>query len=753
MNLKPASIYGRILSLSVGSVLLAALVFAILFIFITWQALRTHIHTKIEHSLGKLGHILSVPLINQDYVQIVNIIDEESKGGDIRFIWLTGQDGRVMVCNDEKQLLAPIAPFYRKMDGFRQKGMTDGWSLAAIPNYGIMNSILALVAPWSLLILIVVVAASTYLFIRLIKNITVPLSHAIQASAGMAGGNFLLELTDSGILEIDTLNRSLVDTGRKLDELTLRLRTERDELEHNREEIRNLSEFRESIIDNATVWLNVLDQDARVLVWNKAAEDISGYSREEVIGNDDIWQLLYPDAEYRNQIFSKAADIIHKGMVVEDLVTVIRTKTGVSRTISWYSKNLKSAAGVTMGSIALGIDITEKKRVEESLRQAQKMETVGALAGGIAHDFNNVLMGIVGAISLVEFELDRKEGISKEAVHRYLTTMRNAAERASDVVRHLLAISRKQELELTVVDLNLAVRNISKICRSSFDKSIKIKAGDNSRPAAALADLTQIEQVLLNLCINAAHAMTIMRPEGQKWGGLLTIAVEAADDSQAGPATGTSMEKYWKLSVSDTGVGMAMDILQNIFDPFFTTKEKGVGTGLGLSMTYSIVQAHNGFIRVYSEPGQGSVFNLFLPMAEEDAAGEAKVGVHEIAMGSGLILFVDDENINRELARVMLEGCGYEVVLAEDGEHAVKLYAELSGKIRAVILDIVMPKMSGDEACARILAMDPQARIIISSGFCEDTRVKRALASGAKLFVPKPYSLKGLSSAVKSALE
>ncbi len=753
MKSNPTSIYGRMLTLSIGSVLVAAIVSTALYILITRQALRSHIDSKIDYNLAKLGQILSVPLINQDYVQMVNIIDQESKGGDLQFIWLTDKSGRVIVANDENQLMAPIAAEYRAMDGFRRWKLDNDWFLCAIPDYGIMNSILPLVIPWSLLVLLLSVAASIYFFIRLIKNITVPLSNAIQASSGMAGGNFRIELTDSGITEIDTLSQSLTYTGRKLLELTQRLKTERDELERNREEIRSLSEFRESIIDNATVWLNVLDQNARVIVWNKAAEDISGYSRKEVLGNTDIWGLLYPDDEYRERIFTRASNIIRKGDVAEDLATMIRTKTGERKYISWYSKHLKSAGGETVGSIAMGIDITEKMRIEESLRQAQKMETVGTLAGGIAHDFNNVLMGITGAVSLVEFELDRQEELSKESINRYVTTIRNAAERASDIVKHLLTISRRQELELAVIDLNMAMGHILKICRSSFDKSIKISVADISSPATVMADLTQIEQVLLNLCINASHAMTIMRPEGEKWGGTLTISIEDVWESQASLVLELPAGNYWKLSVGDSGVGMSKDIIQHIFDPFFTTKEKGVGTGLGLSMTYSIVRAHNGFITVYSEPGQGSVFSIYMPMIEADVAKDTEIRSYEIETGSGLILVVDDEQTNREIVKMMLEGCGYEVVTADNGEEGVRAYAALSGSVRAVILDIVMPKMSGEEACARILETDPHARVIVSSGFRDDSRVKKALDRGAKLFVPKPYSLQGLSSAIKSVLE
>ncbi|MFZ5573349.1 MAG: response regulator [Thermodesulfobacteriota bacterium] len=752
MKSKTTSIYGRILSLSIGSVILVVMVITGLYLLIIRQVLESHINSRVGHHLARLAQIIAVPLINQDYVQMVNIIDEETKGGDIRFVWLTDENGRVIVSNDERQLMAPIASAHRLREGFSQRRLDNGWFLCAVPDFGIMNSILLRVIPWTLMVLVFIIAATIFFFIRLIKNITLPLSSAIQASSAMAGGNFTMDLADSGVTEIDTLNRSLMDTGRKLDELTSRLKNEKEELEKSREEIRSLSEFRESIIDNATVWLNVLDKDARVIVWNKAAEEISGYDREEVLGTTDIWQLLYPEEEYRERIFSTASDIIRRGEVAEDLTTVIRTKSGARKYISWYSKNLKSADGVTVGSIAMGIDITEKKRAEDSLRQAQKMETVGALAGGIAHDFNNILMGILGAVSLMELEMDRHAVPSKESVNKYLTTMRNAAERASDIVKHLLTLSRRQELELAVVDLNMAVRHIAKICQSSFDKSITIRVAIGDEPATVMADLTQVEQLLLNLCVNASHAMTIMRPEDEKWGGALSITSTRVRELPSSLDLDLTAGDYWKLSVEDTGVGIPKDLIQNIFDPFFTTKEKGVGTGLGLSMAYSIVRAHNGFITVYSEPGQGSVFNIFLPAVHEEVAQNTEIRSYEIAGGSGLILVVDDEHANREILKMMLEGCGYEVITAADGEEGVRLYAEHMDKIRAVILDIVMPRMSGEEACARILDMNSQARVIVSSGFRDDSRVNKALARGAKLFVPKPYSLQSLSSAIRSIL-
>jgi PAS domain S-box-containing protein len=748
----PRSINSSIVSITIIAAALMSLLFGGLNLVIARYSLKSHVDTKAEHVVEKLEKILSVPVINQDYVQIINIIDEETKSSELKYIWLLDGNGIVLACNDETQLLNPLRESYKKDKGFLSRRFESGGYICLLPDYSIINSVTFTVLPWILLSLIIVIAAVYRISNKMIRKITLPILNAVEASASMAKGDFAIDLPESSIMEINDLNRSLTDTAKNLNDLTLHLNGERDDLTRSREEIRSLSEFRESIIDNANIWLNVLDKDFRVIVWNKAAEEISGYSREEVLGSDNIWDLLYPDRAYRESIVQRAGAIINNGAVVKDMITVIIAKNGDEKTISWYSKNLTNEEGVPTGSIAMGIDMTEKIKAEETLQQAQKMETVGVLAGGIAHDFNNILMGIVGTLSLFEFKLSGDENISRDSVIKYITTIQNSAERARDLVNRLLTLSRKQKLELKSIDLNTAVQHVVKICQGSFDKSIEIIYPENSQPAYVYADLSQIEQVILNFCVNASHAMTIMRPPAEKWGGTMTISLIMTEDIKGSIPVSNTADHFWQLSVSDTGIGMSRSVMRRIFDPFFTTKDKGMGTGLGLSMAYNIIKAHDGFINVYSEPGEGSVFNIYLPVLKTEFIEHEKSEEAAVKHGSGLVLVVDDEEVNRDVARMMLEDCGYQVITASDGVEAVAIYRERMSDIKILILDIVMPVKSGDEACIEILEINPGAKIVVSSGFRDDLRVKKALKAGAKIFVPKPYTLKTLSDAIDNVI-
>lgn len=749
---KPLSINSSIVSITIITVSLIALLFGGLNLLIARYNLQSHIDAKGKHLIVKLEKILSVPVINRDYVQIINIIDEETKGSDLKYIWLLDKNGIVTACNDENQLLSPLKEEFKKEKGFVSSKTAGGGYICLLPDYSIINSITFKVLPWIVLSLLIVIAMVYRISIFMIRKITVPILKAVEASASMAGGNFNISLPRSNIVEIEDLNISLANTAKNLMDLTRRLKDEKNDLSRSREEIRNLSEFRESIIDNASIWLDVLDKDYNIIVWNKAAEEISGYGREEVLGKKSIWELLYPDSIYRESIMQRAAAIINNGDIVKDMITVIRAKNGEEKTISWYSKNLTTEEGISTGSIAMGIDITEKIKAEETLQQAQKMETVGILAGGIAHDFNNILMGIVGSLSVFEFKLSGNDTLSKEVILKYITTIQNSAERASDLVNRLLTLSRKQKLELKPINLNTAVQHVVKICQGSFDKSIEIIYPDKEKTAFVYADLSQIEQVILNFCINASHAMTVMKTADQKWGGTLRISLSLSEDVKGSMPDTDADGKFWQLSVSDSGVGMTRTVMRRIFDPFFTTKEKGTGTGLGLSMAYNIIKAHDGFINVYSEPGEGSIFNIYLPVIKSGEIEASAAEQSEIVYGTGLILIVDDEAVNRDVARMMLEDCGYDIVTAADGLDALRIYSEKWKEIKVSIVDIVMPQMSGDETCSGMLKINPEAKIIISSGFRDDLRVKKALKFGAKIFVPKPYTIKTLSAAISAVI-
>ena len=389
----------------------------------------------------------------------------------------------------------------------------------------------------------------------------------------------------------------------------------------------------------------------------------------------------------------------------------------------------------------------ERDVLEEQLLQSQKMETVGTLAGGLAHDFNNVLGGIISTLSILQFEVQKGQQIDPEKLKKWLDIMDKAGQRAVDMVQQLLTLSRKQETRFSPIDLNTTILNVRKICDSTFDKSIQIQIHVPEEKAIAYADATHMEQVLLNLCLNASHAMTIMRPVGELKGGSLTVNLEMvhadADFCKIRPEA--KPIDYWRISVEDTGVGMSPQTISKVFVPFFTTKEKGKGTGLGLSMVYNIVQQHEGFINIYSEIGMGTTFDVYIPVLHGAELVEIKEKSFVLPRGKGIILVVDDEEIMRRAADNIVRKCGYEVITASDGLQALQIFGERHQEIKGVLLDLVMPQKSGEQVYMEMKKINSRVKVIMTSGFKQDERVTFALEQGVNAFIQKPYTLEKLA--------
>jgi len=381
------------------------------------------------------------------------------------------------------------------------------------------------------------------------------------------------------------------------------------------------------------------------------------------------------------------------------------------------------------------------------------METVGTLAGGLAHDFNNVLSGIMGTVSLIKHRLSKGE-VEKESLAGWIDIIDRSSVRAAEMVDRLLVLSRRHEMSLVPMDINISVKNVMQICASSFDKSVELSDTYSEERAITLGVPAQIEQVLLNICINGLHAMTIMRGPGEHMGGKLALSVRRIRADRYFCVTHPEAEgaSYWLVSCSDTGVGMDSAILSKIYDPFFTTKEKGEGTGLGLAMVYNIIHQHNGFIDVYSEPGVGSTFNIYLPVSGESPEAAQHALEQEIMKGEGLILVVDDEEVVRFIAQNILNECGYDVLLAGDGKSGIEMYTSMRDEIKLVLLDMAMPGMSGYDVFLELKKINPHVRVLLSSGFRQDERVAKAIEQGVAGFIQKPYSIAEMSVRIKEVL-
>jgi PAS domain S-box-containing protein len=395
-------------------------------------------------------------------------------------------------------------------------------------------------------------------------------------------------------------------------------------------------------------------------------------------------------------------------------------------------------------------DISERKRMEDEktslmakLRQAQKMEAIGTLAGGIAHDFNNLLTPITG---YAEMALESLPAGSLDRAHQQQVI--NAAKRARDLVNQILTFSRQTEQEKRPVQLHSITKEALKLLRSSIPSTIEIHQNIPSDSGAVLADPTQLQQVLLNLCTNAYHAM-------REGGGVLGISVSKVEVASDDYVTnlGISPGKYLRVEISDTGCGMDKDTQERIFDPYFTTKEKGEGTGLGLAVVHGIVKNHGGHITVYSEPGKGSIFHIYFPVLPVDPTSVGSETSESPPRGTENIMLVEDEKEILRMEETMLDRLGYRVQTYSNGEEALAAFQKSYMDFDLVITDMTMPKMTGAELAQKVLAIRSDIPIILCSGFNEIINEKKAKAIGIREYVMKPLTLRDFAGTIRSVLD
>jgi len=518
--------------------------------------------------------------------------------------------------------------------------------------------------------------------------------------------------------------------------------TIRDQIEN---EINKTKDMLDGVINSMPSVLISIDENSVITHSNHAAEEFIGGSYSKTIGKN-IWKLTNKLDRYKNRLESIITN--------NEIKVYLREK--FNDDLNVFDVFLYPIVSASIRGIVIRIDdVTKFDKKEQQLRQSQKMETVGTLAGGLAHDFNNVLGGILGSISLIEFKMNRKTPIEEEILVKYLNIIKESSERARIMVKQLLTLSRKTELESVSVDLNVTVKNVMDICQNSFDKSIELKPEYFKDSAIIEADPTQLEQVILNLCVNASHAMTIMRGDTKNYGGKLYVSIEYIIGDHIFESTFPEAldEDYYLISIKDTGIGIEDEIKSKIFEPFFTTKSKENGSGLGLSMVYNIVKQHSGFLTIYSELNIGSTFNLYFPVGKrvKNLSNEMSSSP-EIIQGEGLILVVDDEPIMRQMAGDILEECGYTTLFANNGEEAVEIFKENHNRITAVLLDMVMPKKSGKDAFILMKEIDSSLKVLLASGFKQDERTKSILELGVKDFLQKPYTISKLSKKIADVI-
>ncbi|MFW5750219.1 MAG: hybrid sensor histidine kinase/response regulator [Planctomycetota bacterium] len=408
--------------------------------------------------------------------------------------------------------------------------------------------------------------------------------------------------------------------------------------------------------------------------------------------------------------------------------------------VEWRAAARRNEHGAPVGAVLVLADVTEKQRLEDELRHAQKMEAIGQLAGGIAHDFNNMLGGILGSAELLAEHVG-PDARSQRMVEMIVKTV----DRAVELTNKLLAFSHRGRVDSTAVDLHALLENTRAMLQRVVDRRIRIGLALEADSHAILGDPAQLQAALLHICLNARDAM----PEG---GELRIETADIAFDQTYCEASAFDLRPgtYIQVVIRDTGTGMSRETQRRAFEPFFTTKATGTGSGLGLAAVYSTVADHHGAVALYSELEAGTAVHVYLPV--EDRADLESSYVHAtIVPGTGTVLVVDDEEVIRCTAEEMLATLGYEVLLAEDGQEAVELFREHGTRIDVVLLDMVMPRLGGAETFQAIRAMDPAARIVVSSGFTRGAAVEALREEGLAGYVKKPFTIAELSHRIAKA--
>ncbi|HVO67998.1 MAG TPA: PAS domain S-box protein [Syntrophales bacterium] len=500
---------------------------------------------------------------------------------------------------------------------------------------------------------------------------------------------------------------------------------------------RRAEELYRTLADSSQIGVYVA-LEGKLKFVNPLISEYTGYTENSLI-DKSVLDFIHP--EDRDMARANAMDMLkgRRSIPYEFRITDFHGRT------RWLMETVRSVTyegkQAILGNV---VDLTERHHMERMLRQAQKMEAIGTLAGGIAHDFNNILTAIIGYSEMALYK-----GRGDNAIRRDLEQVLKAGARARDLVSQILTFSRQTEHERKPVQIAPIVKEALKLLRSSLPATIEMHQNIAITPdrGIILADPTQVQQILMNLCTNAAHAM-------RETGGILGVRLSEVDVDASFTSRHTDMlpGRYVALTVSDTGHGMSTTVMERIFDPYFTTKEAGEGTGLGLSIVQGIVKGYGGGITVYSEPGKGSIVNIFLPTIEEAISSEAEL-MDELPTGDERILFIDDEKDLADLGKEMLQSIGYDVTTGTNSSEALETFRDKPHAFDLVITDMTMPGMTGLELARELRAIRPDVPIILSTGFSELINEKRVKELGVRELVMKPFTTIRLARIIRRILD
>ncbi len=479
--------------------------------------------------------------------------------------------------------------------------------------------------------------------------------------------------------------------------------------------------------------------DSRYIMANPAFQHQTGLALDRILGHTNDELGIRIDAESVNAMQNH----LQANGRVDHVLAQVTFPNGrsVFNLFSFRPIQLEGEACV----LSVALDVTEVKRLQEQMHQVQKLDAIGQLAGGVAHDFNNMLTGILGSAECLSMELDEQQ-----SGREYLDMIIEAARRAAELTRNLLTFARKNRLEMSEVNVHTVITSSVKLLQRTLNKNVKIETALDSKQQNIQGDASQLMNALINLGINAGHAM----PDG---GTLKFSTREAVLDDVFCQASSFDLNpgSYIVIAVEDSGTGISPENLPHIFEPFFTTKDKEKGTGLGLAAVYGTICQHHGAITVYSEPGNGTIFHVYLPSSGSTHAEDVdRKGLEAVTFrGSGRILVVDDEASVRRMSELFLRNIGFEVTTAENGREALELFKADPSGFTLVLLDMIMPEMDGRTCFFELKKLNAQAKIIVSSGFSHLQDLQELQAAGLRTFLRKPFHLVELSRAIARELQ
>ncbi|MGQ9552557.1 MAG: PAS domain S-box protein [Anaerolineae bacterium] len=554
----------------------------------------------------------------------------------------------------------------------------------------------------------------------------------LKGDSGQPIGVVTVQSYDPALTYTENEKRMLEFVSRQITMVIARKKVE--------DEVRRERDFAQNLLDTAQSIVLVLDTEGNIVSFNRYFEEVSGYTLAELKGKS--WFDHYLPMQDRDQIRELFQRVLSETLAPVGRNPIV-TKDGRQRLVEWHNATLKGADGKVTGVLATGHDITESHLLEQQLQHAQRMESIGRLAGGVAHDFNNLLTAIIGHANFALEELP-----STHPVREDIAQVLAVAERASNLTRQLLAFSRRQIISPKVISLNDLILDMDKMLRRLIGEDIELVTIPAPDLLPTRVDPGQMEQVLVNLVVNSRDAM----PHG----GKLTMETGNVflDEEYTRTHAGVTPGQYVMMAISDTGAGMTEEVKQHLFEPFFTTKEVGKGTGLGLATVYGIVRQHQGHIWIYSEPGEGTTFKIYLPAAEEPAQKlPRRDEVGYLPLGNETVLVVEDEPTVRRVAARILREQGYTVLEAANAHEALRLSQEHAGPIHLLLTDVVMPQMGGRELAARLKAVRPETLVLYVSGYTNNAIVHHGVLDEGTAFLQKPFTATALVRRVRDLLD